>query len=744
MRRFFSVAREHQFPALLADSRRRQANVTNELAEQVFQALDILLHGFEAAAERDGSNLLNEASRVEDDHLYGGLLTVLLHLVVLLYAEDKGLLPVEHPLYQGHLSVFGLFGQLQDDAGQHPDSMARRFGSWDRLLALFRAVYGGVHHGDLHLPPRRGELFDPDAYSFLEGWSSGSSAPVDDVRRAAVRVPSVDDGTIFEVLRKLVFLGGQRLSYSSLDVEQIGSVYERLMGYHVLRVYHPAVCVRPDRVWLTAEEVLEPPASRRAKWLQEATGLAKAQAEKLAAAVQAAANPEEVLAALETVRVKNTTRARPNQLVIQPGEERRRTSSHYTPKSLTAPIVRRTLEPLLAAMGPEPPSELILSLRVCDPAMGSGAFLVEACRFLADQLVAAWTREGRAELVASPHEDVNLHARRLVAQTCLYGVDKNRLAVGLAKLSLWLETMARDLPFTFLDHALRWGDSLVGLTFEQIQGFHWQPTAQIDFATDELTVALEDAIVERRKIQELAADPSPWAQREKEWLLHDAEDALLRVRLIADLIVGAFFSAENDRERQKELGRRLQLVTEWLKAGGREIPTELIVMQNEIRERIPVFHWMIEFPEVFYAERPDPLDGGRPNGSAWMDAFVGNPPFMLDTQQGLTTTYNLLKDPDCHDPRIEELRRLHEEMDRAVLAAYGWDDIPVPPYGTPATDAERRALEAFEDEVIDRLFVLNAQRAEEEKRQITAKPVKAATKRGRKAKDDGAQGSLLD
>ena len=554
VRRFFAVAREHQLPALLADSRRRQANVTNELAEQVFQALDLLLHGFEAAAERDGSTLLDEAARAEDDHLYGGLLTVLLRLVVLLYAEDKGLLPVDKSLYQEHLSVFGLFEQLQRDAGLHPDSMARRFGAWDRLLALFRAVYGGVHHGDLHLPPRRGELFDPDAYPFLEGWSSGGSAPVDDERRAAVRVPSVDDGTLYEILRKLIFLGGQRLSYSSLDVEQIGSVYERLMGYHVQRVYHPAVCVRPDRVWLTAEEVLEQPASRRAKGLQEATGLAKAQAEKLAAAVQAATSPEEVLVALETVRMKGTLRARPGQLVIQPGEERRRTSSHYTPKSLTAPIVRRTLEPLLAAMGPEPPSELILSLRVCDPAMGSGAFLVEACRFLADQLVAAWTREGRAELVASPHEDVNLHARRLVAQTCLYGVDKNRLAVGLAKLSLWLETMARDLPFTFLDHALRWGDSLVGLTFEQIQGFHWHPTAQIDFATDELTVALEEAIVERRKIQELAADPSPEAQKEKEWLLRDAEDALLRVRLIADLIVGAFFAAEKDKDRKKGAG----------------------------------------------------------------------------------------------------------------------------------------------------------------------------------------------
>lgn len=1099
VRRFFAVAREHQLPALLADSRRRQANVTNELAEQVFQALEILLRGFEAAAERDGSTLLDEAARAEDDHLYGGLLTVLLRLVALLYAEDKGMLPVEHPLYQEHLSVFGLFEQLQRDSGLHPDSMPRRFGAWDRLIALFRAVHSGVRHGDLHLPPRRGELFDPDTYPFLEGWPPGGSAPFDDERRATVKVPSVDDGAVYEVLRKLVFLEGQRLSYSSLDVEQIGSVYERLMGYHVERVYHPAVCLRPDRVWLTAEEVLERPAARRAKWLQEETGLAKAQAERLASAVQAASSSEEVLSALETVRVRGTERARPGQLVIQPGEERRRTSSHYTPKSLTAPIVRRTLEPLLATMGAEPPSELILSLRVCDPAMGSGAFLVEACRFLADQLVAAWTREGRVELVASPHEDVNLHARRLVAQTCLYGVDKNRLAVGLAKISLWLETMARELPFTFLDHALRHGDSLVGLTFEQIRGFHWQPEDQIDFASDELTVALEEAIVERRRIQELAADPSPEAQKEKEWLLRDSEDALKRVRLIADLIVGAFFSAEKDRERKQELGRRLQLVTEWLKAGGRETPAELIEMQQAIRERIPVFHWMIEFPEVFYAERPDPLDGGRLNGAAWMDAFVGNPPYagknqiilfggagyldwlqqihveahgnsdysahffrraalliamhgtigflatntiaqgdtkasglqrlikdgmkiyntsrdfawmgdagvtvvvvhlakgrladlatplldgfpvsfidsklepkperddphklaankklcfvgtyvlgmgfvlspdererlvarnpgnadriypyiggdelysspiqafhryvinfsgmsledaeawldliaivrekvkpgrdrdnrerrrmywwrfaeeapalyrmiatlrqclvisrhskhlcfvfqpvdrifsdatnvfalasqtqfsvlqsrihepwaylrsssiktdlrysasdcfetfpfphpdprtvipsledigqrlydtraqyMLDTQQGLTDTYNLLKDPDCHDPRIEELRRLHEEMDRAVLAAYGWDDIAVPPYGTPTTDAERRALEAFEDEVIDRLFLLNAERAEEEKRALAASPAKKPAKgKGRKRKDEG-QGSLLE
>jgi hypothetical protein len=92
---------------------------------------------------------------------------------------------------------------------------------------------------------------------------------------------------------------------------------------------------------------------------------------------------------------------------------------------------------------------------------------------------------------------------------------------------------------------------------------------------------------------------------------------------------------------------------------------------------------------------------------------------MVDTNQGLTKTYNALKDPSCEDPRILELRALHEEMDRAVLAAYGWSDIAVPPY-CPKTDDDRAALQAFEDEVIDRLFGLNAERAAQEKQAAAA------------------------
>jgi hypothetical protein len=640
--RFFGASAEHQLPAILQESRKRQVNVTNQLADQVFEALELLLRGFEAAGDRDAryAALLRQALDRGDDHLYGGLLTVLLRLVFVLYAEDRGLLPAEHPFYSANLSVLTLFDELQEDAGAFPDSMSRRYGAWPRLLGLFRAVFLGCEHHDLRMPARRGELFDPHVYPFLEGWGPAGSAPISQAEdRAAVAVPGVDDETIFRVLQRLILLEGQRLSYRALDVEQIGSVYEALMGYHVRRMASAAVCLKPDRaraVWLSAAECLEVKPAQRGKWLKEEIGLVKNHAEKLATALAGVDTEDAALAVLEGFRQRHTDTARPGRLVIQPGSERRRTSSHYTPRSLSAPIVEKTLAPLIAVMGGEPPSERLLNLKICDPAMGSGAFLVEACRYLADQVVAAWTREHRLDKVADEHDDVVNHARRLVAQRCLYGVDKNRFAVNLAKLSLWLVTLARDEPFTFVDHALRHGDSLVGLDFEQIKSFHWKPGKQVETCRGTLEAALEEAISLREKILDLAAEREEGATREKYRLLQDAEDALEPVRLIGDLVVGAFFSATKDKERQKERDKRLKLVEEWLAAGGAP-PDELVAMRESIRARLPVFHWMTEFPEIFYAERPDPLDDGQVNRAAFMDAFVGNPPFLGGS--GISTAF---------------------------------------------------------------------------------------------------------
>jgi hypothetical protein len=640
--RWFGVAPEQQLPAVLAESRKRNADVTNELSHQVFEALEVLLAGFAAAEERDGTGLLREAIERDDEHLYAGLLAVLLRMVFLLYCEDRALLPVEHEIFTGNYSLLGLFDQLQADNGKYPDTMHRRFGAYPQLVSLFRAVFLGVKHDDLEIPARRGELFDPNTYPFLEGWGPEGSAPITlPEDRAQVKVPTVDDFTVFTVLQKLLYLDGQRLSYKALDVEQIGSVYEALMGFDVVRLTSGAVRIRlgtkkgAARVWVEAERLLAVPKAQRQRWLEDELGFEKSAATKIAAAVAEAKRPQDALAALEPLSGRNPERASAGTLVIQPGPERRRTSSHYTPRELTEPIVARTLEPLIRAIGDAAPSETLLNLVICDPAMGSGAFLVAACRYLADHVVAAWTREGKAEIIADAHDDVVNHARRLVAQRCLYGVDKNKYAVRLARLSLWLVTMARNEPFTFVDHALRHGDSLVGLSFDQIKAFHWKPGKQVELSAGLLQDALAEAIGIRQRIQELAGEGTWAAQREKERLLFDAEDALDRVRLVGDLVIGAFFAEDKDKARQQERDRRLDLVEQWLGAEKRgdataasEVEAKLRDLQAELRKTQVPFHWMIEFPEVFHAERPDPLDCGRRNGAACFDSVLGNPPFL--------------------------------------------------------------------------------------------------------------------
>ncbi|WP_437650443.1 type IIL restriction-modification enzyme MmeI [Sorangium sp. So ce362] len=667
-RRAHSASPEHTLEGLLAESRRRQADVTEELAKQVFEAVETLVAGFEAAAARDCGrdqlDWLRAAIEAEGDHFYQGVLSVVLRLVFLLYAEDQALLPVEHRTYAEHLSLGGLYARLSHDAGAHPESMHHRFGAYGQLLALFRAVFFGVKHGTIELPPRRGRLFDPNTYPFLEGGLPGwTAAGTDPGARAQARPPSIDDGTVYKVLHRLIVFGGQRLSYRTLDVEQIGSVYESLMGYHVLRLESPAVRLGKHGVWVETRALRAMSPTDRARFLKETCGLNPGPVQAIEKAVKEAGKDDgalaEALAGYAAGRrgEGNRHRAGAGRLVLQPGEERRRTGSHYTPRSLTEKVVRRTLEPLLACLGEARTPEQILQLKICDPAMGSGAFLVAACRELAGEIVAAWTRQGELARVIEQHGDAHLHARRLVAQQCLYGVDKNAAAVELAKLSLWLVTLSRTLPFTFVDHALRHGDSLVGLDFKQIEAFHWAPSGQTETVRVLLRDALDQAVELRQQILALADHEDPVSQGEKRRLFEFSQQAIERVRIVADACVGAFFAETKDAAREKERKRRLALVETWL---GRErgaqdetraeeersadfaaaaaASEELEALANEARQQLSPFHWWLEFPEVFFEERPDPLQRGTVNREARMEGVVGNPPFLggkrISTEHG--------------------------------------------------------------------------------------------------------------
>jgi hypothetical protein len=646
---WFGVSDENSLPSLLRRSREYQGNVTEDLAEQVFGGLEALLKGFQAAAERDKSGLLKVALERDEDYLYRGLLTVMLRLVFILYAEDRSLLPVEQPLYAKRMSLLGLFERLQRDNGNFPDSMSNRFGAWGHIISLCRAIYLGVDHGDFHIPPRQGDLFDPHIYSFLEGWTGESAPIVTQNERSNVRVPTVDDGTIFILLSSLLIFQGQRLNYRTLDVEQIGSVYEALMGYHVTRCESAAVAIKlrnkkgSPKFWLAPDAVLARPATQRIKWLQDECGFDKPVATKIKKILSDFKNDRsggynaaiEALLAFAAGKQKSSFEQRANigEFVLQPGAERRRSGSHYTPRSLTEPIVRKTLEPLIRCLGEAPTVSQLFELKLCDPAMGSGAFLVECCRQLADEVVAAWARAHEIEVIAAtcPDGDVIAHARRLVAQRCLYGVDKNFMAVQLAKLSLWLFTLARDLPFTFLDHSLRVGDSLVGLNFEQIKAFHWKPSKQIGFLEVELKKALDEVVTIRQDIHRLAIDTTPEGQKLKSQRLFDAADAIDKIKNVADVCIGAFFIKDKEKARIAERQIREDQIRAFL-AGDEEASKSVEKWGREIRERHAPFHWWLEFPEIFFEERLDPLGHGEANEVASMDAFIGNPPFLGQSQ----------------------------------------------------------------------------------------------------------------
>ena len=252
--------------------------------------------------------------------------------------------------------------------------------------------------------------------------------------------------------------------------------------------------------------------------------------------------------------------------------------------------------------------------------MGSAAFLVEACRQLGDALSKAWHSHNEAPSIPLD-EDEALYAQRLIAQRCLYGLDKNQMAADLAKLSLWLATLAKDHPFTFLDHSLRHGDALVGLTRKQIASFNWAPAEQKSFLEEQIRKRIDRATQYRERILN-ARDNIPYSQLSQE--LSSADEALNLPRMVGDAAIAAFFSEDKPKKRE-EVRRRMQALVEAdLKIDGfLSVDGELDLAIKELSKGskgIEPFHWELEFPEVF-------TTGEHGSGRGGFDLIVGNPPF---------------------------------------------------------------------------------------------------------------------
>jgi hypothetical protein len=669
--RFLAAAAPDRLPALLAESTERQEEVTETLGRQVREAVEMLVTALDRLDRESGGALL---AGVDDDTLYAGVVTVMMRVVFLLFAEERRLLPSDDDLYVTGYSVGHLADQLERHASLHGEqTLEFRTAAWHRLLALTRAVYAGVAHEDLRLPAYGGGLFDPDRYPWLEGRAQGAPA-------AAARPPAVDDRTVLRMLRAVqyVTIGGERrrLTFRALDVEQIGYVYEGLLELEVRTAGEVVLGLSrlprwPQKIKHDSEVPLAEAAGRLGTaelipWLAERTGWA---GRKVQAAVAAPVDPERAGALRREITDPGLAEAvapflgvlRHDELgrpaVTLPGgryvtrsSRRAATGTHYTPRPLAEEVAEGALQPLVYRPGPletadsslwrPRPSSEIGQLRVADIAMGSGAFLVAACRYLADRLVEAWQAEGRADALAmqlhrttgrlgadAEAEQVLLEARRTVAEHCLYGVDINPLAVEMAKLSLWLITMDKERPFGFLDDRLVCGDSLLGLvSLDQLETLHVDPAegrrlreGRLDIAEGWLT-RLQRAADKRRGI---TAQPVVTIRdvEHKARLLAEAEGLAGPLIPAADAVTAAGLAAAGLRGKKCDA----EFVNLAFRVNTGDDPAKLASYVKEnlqdprpagTEQRRP-FHWPLAFPEVF-------ADTTAPG----FDAIIGNPPFL--------------------------------------------------------------------------------------------------------------------
>lgn len=663
IRRFF-VDEAEQLPALFDRSLKYQDEVTEALGEQVRRAVEVLIQALDKADQDRDRELLRD---VKEPELYEAALTLMMRLVFLLAAEERGLLLLGDERYEANYAISTLRMQLRTES---EEILERRWDAWSRLLATFRAVFGGIKHENLRLPALGGSLFDPDRFPFLEGRAKGTSWRIEPARPLPI-----DNRTVLLLLEAIQQFQGRTLSYRALDVEQVGYVYEGLLERTVKRTAEVTLELDGTKnaraPWIKLAELesagLEG-AARLAELLQDRSGssasrvrndLAKPVDDTLADRLLATCHGDTGLRD-RIKRYAHLVRSDPwgyplvypaGAFIVTTGSDRRETGTHYTPKSLTEAIVVETLTPVVY-VGPsegrprdqwvlKSPRE-ILELKICDPAMGSGAFLVQACRWLAERLVEAWSlAEAAGSVVSVDGEVLNggngwevlprdtdariLIARRLIAERCLYGVDLNPLAVELAKLSIWLVTLAKGRPFGFLDHNLRHGDSLLGIhCLDQLTELSMAPTGkgqQRLFGQNIKRAVLEATDLRTRlratPIRDIC-DVEAMAQLDA-----DARRRLVMPDQIADAFIGEVFVAAGNASAMENGLASLAMKVDRAADGDQQVMGALVERARSAlaidlpagRARRP-FHWPLEFPEVFTQ-----LRGG-------FDVVVGNPPFL--------------------------------------------------------------------------------------------------------------------
>ncbi len=567
----------------LTESVRYARELEADLRDNAYKALEQLITGFFALQR----NQLDHANPAHLQQVYTNSLYLLYRLLFLLYGESRGLLPLGNLHYRA-VSLTALVEDTDPAKSSTPKIWSPYMRQiWCRLGDLCRVIAGSdvAMNRDMGVPRYNGGLFSPDLHPFLEEKAIGDSYLVQAIDYLARR-DSHKQGD---------YAVKEPVDYRTLGVRQLGSIYEGLLEYAPRAATEPMVTVRRKglEVWVPAAE----------------RGKAKA---------------------LEQRQVGEL------YLATDKGE-RKATGSYYTPDYIVKYMVEQTLNPLIeearqrvkeGAAGQDSAQanaqrfiDEILALNVLDPAMGSGHFLVEATDHLARALATDEWVQGES---GSDDAEADLvYWRRRVAEACIYGVDKNPMAVELAKLSLWLVTVAKDKPLSFLDHHLRHGDSLVGARLADLvalpDGKKGAASEQQLALLNETTLAqdLFRAVGGMSRIGTMLSETVEDVYA-KEQIFAELRRQLDGWRTLANVWTSSFFGNAMSPEEYREVVRHLQGEATSLSA-AQLVPFlhHAAVMDNDY------FHWELAFPEIFFDEY------GRSLGDrAGFDAVIGNPPYV--------------------------------------------------------------------------------------------------------------------
>lgn len=666
---------KNRLPALFAESVTAAEDITEALGGQVRQAVELIVAAFNESSARARNAGRPDPLPDDGEKIYEAAVTVMMRVVFLLFAQERGLLP-RSGLFENAYGLAGMLDMLEERArDEGEEAMDGTSMVWHRLLATSQALYGGVNFEDMRLPAYGGSVFDPQRAPFLVATDEHGELTV-----------VVSDRVMHHVLRsvQIAVVGreSRRISFRDIDVEQIGYIYEGLLGYTCLRSKEVVLGLEgaksqepevplPVLEQIAADSADDASGAKRAKaieeWVKANASASKTPSRSKMGKLLTGSSPEDVERALLSVThdkamqdrlrpwmglIRRDLRGKPvvflaGDLYVTETSSRKDAGAHYTPRALAEEVVVHALEPLIYQPGPLQTNDRsqwrhisstdLLNLHVADIACGSGAFLVAAARYLSAELVEAWRLEHALPYDGTP-EQTRLKAIRMVVARCLYGVDINEMAVEMCKLSLWLVSLDKNQPFSFVDNKILHGNSLLGVTNlaqveykridakprQQIQLFEINDLNQTAGVVDVSPVIRRVRNIREQLSSEISADDPQRSAVAKHRQMHEMDEALTQLRKIADGVVAAGLRSGGVPGKQMD-----EEYDNLAVAVGRAFPSEgegdsrMLddIIDSGLKPIVPTdyehwrcVHWPLEIPEVME-------NGG-------FDAIIGNPPFL--------------------------------------------------------------------------------------------------------------------